>query len=192
MKELEETPGVWSVSESTALTQQGKVLRNISRAENVDSRMERRVMAHIRSWQVARMLRRDFNLLATHIFFRMLKAAPEEKKAIEQLIGEILAQAAVLKFAVKNIPGVVIDETFEVETIPVRLFSRDISFLYRAITSLDDSFARLESAFRRGVVSEKDFREMARPGRQAWSDLRVLIFGKTWQVATESGMNALK
>ena len=191
-KDLQEALGVYFISEGSALTRQGKVLKNMDRIESVNTRMEKRVIAHVRSWQVARMLRRDFNLFSSHLFFRMIKATIEEKRAIEQLIGEILAQATVLTFAVKEIPGVVIDETFDVETIPVRLVSRETSYLYRAITNLDEPLVRLESAYRRSVLSREEFREIVRPGREAYTDLRTVIFDSNWQLATESSINALR
>ena len=173
------------------LTEQGKALKNVRLLECVNVPMERRVVAQVRSWQVARMLRRDFNLYSVHVFFRMQRACPEEKKAVREVIAEILAQATVLSFAVREIPGAVIDESFEIETIPVRLISRDTSFLYRAIMSLDEPFARLGSAYRRGLIPPEETNEMLSPCLEAYRYLRTMLWSPDWKLATEADIRAL-
>jgi hypothetical protein len=183
---------LYVVSERVDLTQQGKVIKNINAIKSIQAPMEHRTVATVHSWHIGRKLRRDFNLYSRQIFFRMLKAAREEKNALHLLTGELLGIGEVLRLNIQKIPGVIIYENFNTETIPVRLISRETSFLFRALMSFDVPLARLESAYKRDAISSDIFQENITPLTNAYADLRSFIFSKEWQVANDEDIKSLR
>jgi hypothetical protein len=170
--ELQHTPPTLIVgADGTAVTDDGLVVKNVHRVERISTNYEARVEAPFESWQICRLVRRDFNFVTTKGFHRGVK-----KRAVgnhmRDLGYDLRMQAEFLRDDVASFPA---NPQPDVRTVPIRLFNHFGGSLYRSMLIADKAYARLNHAFATGKVSEDDFREYSRNFELAWAGIKAFL-----------------
>lgn len=176
----------------TVNIESGHVLKNVSRVEDIHARMEVRVEANVRSWEVGRILRRDFNLLTS----RMYKAAHgrDQKmgREIRNLTMDLVLQGEFFKADSDQF-----NETHEFpihSTIPLRIISPEANLVLRTLLAADAAMMRYQCAVLDGVLDREVRQRKWNEFTPAYYDLKNFILnsnksGKTAaQLSEELGI----
>jgi hypothetical protein len=183
--ELQHTPPTLVFgADGTAVTDDGLVVKNVHRAERINTNFEARVDAPFESWQICRMVRRDFNFVTAKGFHRGAKKRSVGNH-MRDLGYDLRLQAEYFRDDVASFP---VNPYPEVKTVPIRLFNHFGGSLYRSMLVADKAYARLNHAFAAGKVSEDDFREFSRNFEMAWSGIKTFLNdGQSEKSAQELG-----
>lgn len=161
------------VSGNTAVTDDGLVVKNVAKIEQINVRMESRITARFLSWQVSREVRRDFLLLSSKMYKRA--ANKTFRRQVADLMSELAMQCELLKDETKGFETPVDMPQMEV---PLRIVSAEAGLLFRIFNEADLPIATLTYASVSGVITRERQDELISPFLQAYKDLKVYIIGQ--------------
>lgn len=171
------------------LTVDGLKLKHIEGIEMINVRLEDRVDTLFYSWQVCRIVRRDFNFVATKLFHREKRRGGREQ--VRSLIHEVRLQAELLADECKIFDA---PEPADPKTVPIRLVSAAAAGLYRSFLIADAAFARLNHAVATNKLAQNKVHSYTQPFEGAFSDLKMYCSTRNQQeksaheIATEQGI----
>lgn len=171
-------------ADGTAVTDDGLVVKNVHRAERINTNYEARIDAPFESWQVCRMVRRDFNFVATKSFHRAA-GKRKVKEQINELVADLRLQAEFFLDDVNSFPA---NPEPDVRQVPIRLFSHYAAGIHRSMLIADKAYSRINLAFTSGKVSEVDYRAYSKNFELAWSSIKAFLNeGQSDKTAQELG-----
>lgn len=167
----------------TITTEAGLVLKNVGRIEDIDTRLEVRIDANLRSWQCSRMLRRDFNLVTAKMYIKCRNK--NDKRQVKSLIEEFVLQSEFLKAESELFE---LSYDLQVGSVPLRIVSPEASLLYKTFMEIDLVIAKLTCAELDLRLSHEKLQEMPQDVFCAYSDLKTYVLGVTqMKTAAELG-----
>lgn len=165
-----EDSGVIVTADGKVVTADGLALKNVHRVEQIDARLAQNVDANFQSWQVCRMVRRDFNFVAAKMFHQM---APKNKGSVKEhirgLVHEVRLQAELL---VLECQAFETNPDPDIRVVPLRLVSPASSSLYKAFAFADVAYGKLNYAAEKRKISPDDVHGFAQDFVLAFSDLK--------------------
>ncbi|KFC72673.1 hypothetical protein [Massilia sp. LC238] len=168
MDPLQTSPDITVLDNGTVLTADGLALKGTDAVEIINVRLENRVDAAFHSWQVCRLVRRDFNFVATKLFHRERRKGGREQ--VRSLLHEVQLQAELLELECQSFeappegPG---------RAVPLRLVSPTAAGLFKAFQKADAAFARLNHAVANRKLAENLVHGYTHPFESAFSDLKL-------------------
>ena len=174
LMELSQTsPHLTVAADGSAVTDDGLVVKHVLHAERINTTNEARVDARFVSWQICRLVRRDFNYVATKSFHKGAgKSKVRTKEQLRELMTDIRLQA---EFFLDDVSGFPVNPVPNVRVVPLRLFSDFVGGLLRSMMIADKAYDRLNHAFEQGQVSEEDYRAYSRNFELSWSAIKAFL-----------------
>lgn len=160
--------GVTFLENGDALTVDGLKLKHMDAIEMINVRLEDRNESTFYSWQVCRLVRRDFNFVAPKLFHREKRKNGREE--VRSLIHEVRLQADLLVDECKAFAEPPKDDGM---VVPVRLVSPAAASLFRALVIADGAFARLNYAVKQNELAQNLVHSYTQPFENAFSDLKM-------------------
>lgn len=155
-------------------TEDGLVLKNVEKIEEVTSRLERRVTLDTYSWQVSRHLRRDFNLIASKVF-KLTSSNKDIRFQIHDLLMEIASQA--VEFDAESSEFSDLGDV-QIRTLPLRLVSVESAMLFNSLKQADKVYGRTNWAVQEGKLTMRRQTELAEGFEIAYGGLKRFLFGR--------------
>lgn len=167
----------------TTTTDDGLVLKNAARVEDIATRIDIRVEARLTSWKCNRLIRRDFNLVTSKMFIRC-----RDRTLRYQVLGlleELVLQSEFLKAESSQYA---ISHALPTTIIPIRIVCPEASMLYKTLIAIDDSITRFHCAYLDEIVTLNTLQGAPEEALAAFSDLKHYILGTSaQQTAHEMG-----
>lgn len=156
---------------NSLVTDDGLVLKNVEKIEEIGSRMESRIEVLTQSWQICRNLRRDFNLISSKVY--KISRAKESRNKILDLLMEVALQAADLESRSSQFT-----EAGEPQTrlVPLRIVSAEASMLFNSMKQADRCYGRLNWARTQMQLTERQMEEIVEGYEIAYGDLKRFLF----------------
>jgi hypothetical protein len=149
MEHLQNNPNLVVRTDGTAVTEDGLALKNVGRIERFNLRVDSRVEARLLSWQMCRIVRRDFNYIASKIIIRRNDRAGALQ--VRSMVQDLRTLADELDAETRDfVPN---PET-EGRIVPVRIVSPEVANVYLAVLQADAAYHRLNYAFQNNQLSE--------------------------------------
>lgn len=155
-------------------TADGHVLKNVHHVESINSGVDSRVIACFYSWQVAREVRRDFNLLSSKIYKRL--RSDSSKKIVREMLLEMRMQGQLLQGEAERFPRMQLASPKEVE---LRITSPLSALLYRVFCEADMSIAILTEASKAGIIMQSNQESIIAPYLMAYSEVKNYLMGSS-------------
>lgn len=152
----------------TVLTADGLALKGTDAVEIINVRLENRVEALFYSWQACRVVRRDFNFVATKLFHREHRKGGREQ--VRSLLAEVRVQADLLVIECKSFEA---PPQTNGRSVPLRLFSPTAAALFKAFQLVDTAYAKLNFAVDGSKLAENMVHAYTQPFEHAFSDLKL-------------------
>jgi hypothetical protein len=143
----------------------GKAIHYLDRIEGIRASRELRVEARLTSWEVDRVMRRDFNFLSTQVFKVCTSGKDAERSMVREMITEFMLHGEYFKGkssmyeVTREIPADLI--------IPIRIVSAEANHIFRTLMTGDAAMMRLKCAVIDGVMTKQErthlFQEFMRP-----------------------------
>jgi hypothetical protein len=159
----------------TAVTDDGLVLKNIDKVENLNTKIDSRVTGRFRSWQICRDVRRDFHLVTSKLFKRSRDRVFMAQA--KDLLGELVVQGEFLKEAAANFPEPP-ENAVGVSEVPLRIVSPEAGLLYRAFREVDGSIAALNHASKTEKIPRFEAEEKIQAFLTAYKYFKSYVIGK--------------
>lgn len=157
------------------LTEQGLVIKGLGKVQRINcDAAEKKIV--LRTWQVGRLIRRDFYLLSYKIFFAMRH--PGLRNKVKARVEDLLEEASVLESLMRR---------FELPTpsastsLDLILVSADCEQVLDALLTMDRSLAKMHACAMVEVADDNCGRMY-----RAYAQLKALILEKSLQ--TRDGM----
>lgn len=175
--------------DGTAITEDGLVLKNFSRVEKFNLQLDSRVEAALLSWQMCRIMRRDFNYIASKTLIRRKDrvGAPQ----MRSLITDLRTLADELDDVTRDMPA---SPVHDPRIVPIRLVSPESANVYLALMQADLAYDRLNFAFQSNQLSERGLYEYTEAFDVSLGGLKLFLnnggAGKktAQQLGTEQGI----
>ena len=170
----------------TVLTADGLALKGTDSIEIINVRLERRLDAPFYSWQLCRLVRRDFNFVATKLFHRESQRKGGREQ-VRSLVHEVRLQAELLAHEC---------ESFEMpvdspgRSVPIRLVSPTAAGVFRACQIADLAYAKLNHAVATKKLAANLVHAYTHPFELAFSDLKMYCSTRNQQDKTAREMAA--
>lgn len=166
-------------------TASGLVVKNTGRIEEVQTSLEVRTERDFYSWQVCRIVRRDWNLVCNKMFIAMRSKDLQRKSELLDLLDQLAMEAEIFRADVQ-----VFDITQEMEirgTVEMRIVSKEAHLLLRSLVSADRAMIRLYSAVIDGHTNKSDCEAKFNHWVGHYMDLKRFVLGqpKSTQSANE-------
>lgn len=160
-------------ADGTVVTEDGLALKNLGRVEIIDSRIEKRIDATFHSWQICRSVRRDFNFIASKMFFRCTRPGGGEQ--VRSMVQEVRLHAELLASSCASFETNPVED---VRVVPLRLISAVSSSLYRAMICADLAMAKLNYAVATRKIGPDEIFDYSRDFDRALADLKMFVASK--------------
>jgi hypothetical protein len=162
--------------QNTLISNEGLVIKNAGKIEEIITKIEMRTEAQFLSWQVCRAMRRDFNLLSAKIFKGSLQEHQKKyfKAQIRDLMMEMVLQGEFLKAESSEYK---LTYEPEIQVVPLRIVSPETGLLYRIFSEVDLPIATLACASFNGILSKKNFDNLIASFFSSYSDLKSYLIG---------------
>lgn len=163
-------------SQNIFRTAGGKALRYLDRVEGVRATREIRLEARVTSWEVDRVLRRDFNLVSQKLYRACSIWSPSERSVVRKLItefilhGEYLAGKSSMYEVTREIPAEYV--------IPVRIISAEANHIYRTLVTTDAAMTRLKCAVIDGLITREERSHHFAEAMAPYSQLKMILTGQ--------------
>lgn len=160
----------------TIHTDDGLVVKNVARAEAIDTSLEMRVQPVLYSWECSRILRRDFSIMTTKMYMALSSRKDWRKEQIQSLLYDLKLASENFVVTCKPYKATrpVPDE--ELRRLPsMRILSREAMILYKCFTAVDEGMMRLSCAMVDGKMNREQRRDIFRKFEVHYSDLKTLI-----------------
>jgi hypothetical protein len=122
-------------------------IKYLSDVGRLSTRTHTSVSAKLISWQICRLIRRDFNLISKTMYVRCAK--PGVRGQYRELLAELRRQADLLSNASSQFMA---NPDPEVREVPLRLVAPEAATLYRSLVVADEAYSRLNQAAKSGVI----------------------------------------
>jgi hypothetical protein len=160
--------GITVLEDGTVLTVDGLALKNTDGIEIINARLEKRTDALFYSWQVCRMVRRDFNFVASKLFHRERRKGGREQ--VNSLAHEVKLQAELLSLECASFEPAPAEAGRQV---PLRLVSPTAAGLFKALQLADLAYARLNHAVETRKLAANLVHSYTQAFEVAFSDLKM-------------------
>ncbi|WP_194726354.1 hypothetical protein [Noviherbaspirillum malthae] len=163
-------------SQNTFKTAGGKILRYLDRVEGVRATREMRLEARVTSWEVDRILRRDFNLVSQKLYRACSIWSPPERSVVRELItefilhGEYLVGKSSMYEVTREIPAEYVT--------PVRIISAESNHIYRTLVTADAAMMRLKCAVIDGLITREERTHHFNEAMAPYSQLKLILTGQ--------------
>ncbi|UTY55850.1 hypothetical protein [Massilia sp. erpn] len=157
--------------DGTTVTDDGLVVKNVQRAERINTNYEARIEAPFESWQVCRMVRRDFNFVTTKSFHRGT-GKRHVKEQLRELVLDLRLQS---EFFRDDVASLALNPQPDVRIVPIRLFNQHAGSIHRSMLIADKAYARINHAFKQGLLSENEHRAYCRNFELAWASIKAYL-----------------
>jgi hypothetical protein len=185
MEHQQTSPNLVVGADGRAVTDDGLVVKNVHRAEKINTNYEARIEAPFESWQVCRLVRRDFNFVAAKSFHRGA-GRRHVREQLRELIYDLRLQSEFFRDDVASFP---VNPEPIIKVVPIRLFSHYAGGIYRSMLIADKAYARINHAFSQGQVAERDFQMYSRNFELAWAAVKAYLNeGQSDKSAQELGV----
>lgn len=161
-------PDITILDNGTVLTADGLALKGTDAVEIINVRLENRVEALFYSWQVCRVVRRDFNFVATKLFHRERRKGGREQ--VRSLLDEVRMQADLLVIECDSFAS---PTGTNGRSVPLRLVSSTAAGLFKAFQLADTAYAKLNFAVDSNKLAENMVHAYTQPFESAFSDLKL-------------------
>lgn len=131
-----------------AVTEDGFVFKNHDRIEKLNLQLTSRVDAAILSWQVGRIIRRDFNYISTKIVCR--KRDRNGSREIRSMIVDLRVLAEEFSNAAGQFEPNPQPAGF---VLPVRLVSAEAAAVFTSLRIADEAYHRVNQAYEKNAIS---------------------------------------
>ncbi|CAN7644873.1 hypothetical protein [Massilia sp. LjRoot122] len=186
MEHLQTSPTIVAGENGTAVTDDGLVVKNVHRAERINTNFEARVEAPFESWQVCRLVRRDFNFVTSKSFHRTAHRR-QTGHDLRDLGYDLRLQAEFFRDDVSNLPT---NPAPDVKVVPIRLFTNLGGSLYRSLLIADKAYARINYAFSNNQLSEADYQAYSKNFELAWAGIKAYLNdGQSEKTAQQLGVD---
>jgi hypothetical protein len=158
--------------DGTGVTNDGLVLKNVNRVERFNLRMDVRLNAEFISWQVCRIVRRDFFFITSKMLYSLTSATKAEQLRALVLDVRMLADEFVSKISdheANPLP--------EVREVPMRLICSEAASLYKAFIQADQAYARLNHGLARGVIGVNEVYDYTGDFEAGISGIKLFLGG---------------
>lgn len=173
MELLHTSPNLILAADGSAVTDDGLVVKHVFDAERINTTKEARVDVQFVSWQVCRLVRRDFYYVATKSFYRGAgKTGVRAGEQLRDLMTDIRLQAELFLDDVSCFP---VNPQPKTRTVPLRLFSNFVGSLLRSMMIADKAYSRLNHAYAGGLIAKEDYRTYSRNFEMSWSAIKIFL-----------------
>jgi hypothetical protein len=173
MEPLYTSPHLIVALDGSAVTEDGLVVKNVLNAERIHTQNDVRVEAKFVSWQISRLVRRDFNFVATKSFHRGAgRGKLKTREQLRDLMTDLRMQA---EFFVDDVSDLIDDPAPELKIVPLRLFTHFVGGLYRTMVIADRAYGRLNFAYNTGKVTQEDYRAYTRNFENSWGVIKAFL-----------------
>lgn len=172
---VEPTANMSEISPNSLITEDGLVLKNVEKIEELCTRIERRLDLDTYSWQICRQIRRDFNIMT----IKMFKFGVSDKvrqQYMHDLIMELALQAGEFEAQSKQFSE---PAEFVVRKLPLRLVSAQSANLLNALRQADRAYARTNAAVHEFRLTFEGQHEMASGFLSVYGGLKHFLFGES-------------
>lgn len=171
MEPLQTAPSDFTVLDNgTLLTADGLALKGTDAVEMINVRLENRSDVVFYSWQACRLVRRDFNFVASKMFHRERRKSGHGKEQVRDLISEVRLQAEMLVHDCRAFDA---PPASQGSSVPLRLVSPSAASLFRAFQMADTAFAKLNFAVEQKKLSVNVLHGYTEAFESAFSDLKM-------------------
>lgn len=162
----------------------GRAIHYLDRVEGARAARDLRLEARVTSWEIDRVLRRDFNYLSHKIFRVSAAGTPAERSVVRELITEFMLHGEYFKG--KSSAYEVTREIPAEYVMPMRIISAEANHLYRTLMTGDAAMMRLKCAVIDGLMSREErshhYAEFIMPYHQ----LKMILSGQKVRTKTAS------
>lgn len=163
------------------------VVRNVDRINEIFSRTEMQVIARIKTWQVGRIVRREYYYVTAKLFLKLKDR--RQRETINDLMGEFVMQTEFLKAACVDFP---INYDLGCQTVPLRIVCREAFMLYKTLMDFDEAVARLHCAQVDQRISADDAERLMQPVMVAFCGFKGFVENlkpkSSTEIAQERGL----
>jgi hypothetical protein len=132
----------------------GKTIHYLDTIEGIRASRELRVEARLTSWEVDRVIRRDFNYISKQVFKTCTSGKEAERSIVRELITEFMLHGEYFKG--KSSMYEVTREIPADRIVPIRIVSAEANHLFRALMTGDAAMMRLKCAVIDGVMTKEE------------------------------------
>lgn len=163
----------------TVLTADGLAIKGTDSIEIINVQLENRIDALFYSWQMCRMVRRDFNFVATKLFHRERRR--DGRAQMGSLLQEVRLQADLLVIECGSFdvpperPG---------RCVPLRLVSASAAGLFKSFQVADLGYARINHAVDSNKLDQNLVHAYTLDFESAFSDLKMYCSTRNQQQKT--------
>lgn len=163
----------------TVLTVDGLAVQGTDSIEIINVQLENRIDALFHSWQMCRMVRRDFNFVATKMFHRERRR--DGRAQMTSLLQEVRLQADLLVIECASFdappegPG---------RSVPLRLVSASAAGLFKSFQIADTGYARINHAVNSTKLDQNLVHAYTLDFESAFSDLKMYCSTRNQQQKT--------
>lgn len=125
--------------QSSILTHDGLVLKGVDKLERINCDATRQEVI-LRTWQISRIVRRDYSLLAYKLFFAMRK--PRSRRQVTDLLYDLVEEADVLESATRHLGLPQADSS---TVLNLRIVSGEAQLLLDALVTCDKALVKMNS-----------------------------------------------
>lgn len=174
--------------DGSAVTEDGLVLKNVARIERFNLQVDSRVEAKMLSWQMCRILRRDFNYIASKMLVR--RKDRNGAQQIRSLVMDVRMLADELASETAKLPP---NPAPVHRIVPIRIVSAEAANVFLAILQADQAYGRLNYALQAGQISERELNAYGHNFEIGLSGLKLYLNNAagaktTRQLAVEQGI----
>jgi len=162
-----------SLANTCVVNRDDLVMHDIDRIERLHTSYQGRAMLHCRSWQVSRIIRRDFNCVSINLFFRVRK--PEGRQAVEMMLDTFEREIMILadrleRQGVPPLPGRGENDR-DYAVLNLRYVHQDCRRLGELLQRLDGLVARV-NALDIDVIARE---EIIKPAHRCFFGLKMAL-----------------
>lgn len=162
-----------SPAANVPVTEDGLVLKNMHRIEQIESRLESRVHAEVQSWQIGRILRRDYHIMSAKMY--KIGCNKQNRMVIRELLLELALQTADMTSECKAYEP---NGSTATQSIPVRIVCAEAASFLNTLKQADASYAIINWGYEHKQITDRRRNELTMGFEAAYGDLRTFLFGK--------------
>jgi hypothetical protein len=159
----------------TTITDDGLVLKNTGMIEDIITRLEHRADVDLVSWQISRILRRDYNIVSKKMFIRCRDRNGREQ--VRGLIEELMLQAEMLRG--ESLKYEAFKETHPLvpTALVLRVVSPETMQMLKALLVIDQAIGLVKSANIAGHVDKSTMEAFPVVALKAYTDVKQYVMG---------------
>lgn len=152
-------------------TESGLVVKNTDRLENIKTRMESRVEVTLSSWQICRIMRRDFQIMSAKMYKTCCNK--DDRLKMRDLLLELMLQAEEMRSLLEEFEEA---DDAEPTIMSVRIVSHETAMLFQALKQADPLYTKLNRAFSKSQITSRRQAELMCGFERAFADVKLVLF----------------